>query len=284
MEQSDHQASEDPELKALRERFFMNYGRLLWRYQQIEAAAKLLGTNLDFEITKTASGYAVSRGEEEFDEKSMGQIQKPLTRRLFATESAETGQRIPDETSVRMVFRPYDGIAPEERIRFEAEYAAVIESRNEMVHCFVDRVSLGKRDSMEAGLAVIEQRVQESLPLHERLIELLKDLARARTSVAEAFSDPMIARAFTAHAGHGIWAILSVLQEAAQESSRLGGWVLLSEAGDRLHREAGKEMDAFKAVTGHKTLKEFLKASQQFEFREEVLPSGGIRHLYRLAG
>lgn len=282
MEQSDRQESDDPELKALRERFFINYGRLLWRYQQIEAAAKLLGANLDIKVTTTPSGPVVSDGKEEFDGRPLGKIQKPLTIRLFATEEAD--QPVPDETSARFVFRPYDGIGAEEKRRFEAEYSTLVDNRNELVHHFTDRVKLGDRASIEAGIALIVQRLEAALPLHQRLVDLLREMGHARAVMGELLRNPLIERAIKTPPGQGLWNINAVLEAAARESSHAGGWVLLSDAGRRLHQEAGMEMDDFKTVTGHKTLKEFLKAWPQFEFHEEVRPSGAIQLRYRLAG
>lgn len=283
MQAESDQEPENPDLTALRASFFLNYGRLLWRYQQIEAMAKQLGTHIDTKITVSLSGGVIDNGKAESERGSMGQIRESLTGKLFATDEAESDQPIGDEASARFVFRPYVGIDPEERRRFEAEYAALVGHRNEAVHHFVDRMVLTDRSSMEAGIVLIMQRLESALPMHQRLADLLRKMLDARALMSSALCDPEIIEVIDSPSAPRISNISTVLEKAARESRRPGNWVLLSEAGQGLRREAAVEMDSFKTITGHRTLKQFLKASPQFEVGVDVLPSGETRPVYRLA-
>ncbi len=75
---------------------------------------------------------------------------------------------------------------------------------------------------------------------------------------------------------------VQLLIDIANKAARSDAWTDLSVAGDLVRHEQSEEMSALKQRYDHKTLKDVILATGQFDIKEEQTKKGGVRMLYRL--
>lgn len=256
-------------------------GRNLLLFQQVEGLLKFLLVHAQ------GGGYAATLADERT--KRSERVHRQSLGQLIVQYTEELGG------GARPLAEPAQPSKPWFSYTFEIEahpdfpslhaevLASLLRERNQLVHHFISSKDLGSADGRFAALADLDRQRDLIDALREPLTRIVKDLELTARAMGEHFASAEF-RQTVESALAAANPLVALLREIAVSGSGAGGWTLLSTAGQLLRLRAPEDVDALFKRNGHRTLRSFLEASEEFEVREETTARGGIRHVYRPKG
>lgn len=160
--------------------------------------------------------------------------------------------------------------------------ASMVAERNELIHHLLPRFDWNSMESCQDTDRYLDQQYKKLLLEFKDLKALTEAFQKARVMCAD-FFDSEEGKKYL----EWLWCrtryrrVSKLLIDIANKAARPDGWTLLSVAGQLLHQQEPEELAVLKEKNGHKTLKEVIMATGQFDIKEEQTEKGGVRVLYR---
>jgi len=255
-------------------------GRNLLLFQQIEGLLKRLLGSTRFAGYASELRSKQQKRQDAVSSMSLGQLQKEYVDQILGKDPTELPG--PKE-STEIYFRHSFSIEmdPVEVEREAAVLAAITEERNHLAHTFLTRWNLSSACSTDGALVYLDEQRSRALPVRDNLQKLLGDLADAsREGVG--WLESSDGRGALELAWLQSSKLISAFVQIADTSARSDGWTLLSKAGDLVSQMLPDERQNLAERYGHTSLKRLLVAADLFEVKDEPLPNGGSRTIYRL--
>lgn len=254
-------------------------GRNVVNFQMVEAMLKHL--NAHASLHGPASQLATRMEDQRAAEhkKTMGElVGRMMSKVLQPQQEHET----PDE-----IDEPWFGFrfTVETDAQFidqhDKEMRSLVDARKELIHHFLPRWYSAVDGDFEAALAYLEDQMNETIRVMDRLRGWVRATDEGRKQVAEFWASPEGQRQMTLSFLQGS-RLVAMLGELALRTARTDGWALLSSSGNIIKREAPAELDDLQKRHGHRNLKGILLAAEYFDVVDEPLATGGTRTVYRI--
>jgi hypothetical protein len=163
----------------------------------------------------------------------------------------------------------------------DKEMRSLVDARNELIHHFLPRWYSAVDGDFEAALAYLEDQMNETIRVMDRLRGWVRATDEGRKQVAEFWASPEGQRQMTLSLLQGS-NLVAMLGEIALRTARADGWAYLTTALNLLKREAPDELNDLQKRYGHGNLKGILLAAEYFDGVDEPLAGGGARTVYRI--
>lgn len=266
--------------QSLRDEVLRKVGRNVVIFQQIEQLLKHLITHQRADGTAADLVERLQRRATAVNKHTLGMLVGKYTNGYLA-DAEETSQapvKIADGwVSVTDTTRGSEEFYEAQR----ANMKLLTDERNELVHHFLPRWESDSLERLTAAATYLDAQREKVLPMFEHLKNVAIGMQKARQTLATIVAFPEWEHQFEL-----LWLqqspLISLLQDVATQEARADGWTYLSRAGDEAKLRESDAMEHMQERYGHSTLKQLLLASELFEIREEALPNGGSRTLYRV--
>ena len=254
-------------------------GRNLLLFQEVEGMLKFLVANNEISGPPRSLDRLRQERADEIATKTLGQLARRYSDEVLSDGEDDAG--IPEnvtESWIRISYRveQYGNALGVQ----DAELAAIVATRNELVHQFLPRWDPNSLAKTEAALNFLDAQREAVLVTHERLRKFIDGHMALRAELHALLDSEEGKRRFEL-AYLRASRIVALLDEIAKEVGGESGWVPLATAGRLLRECAPDEMAALKERFGYTTLKGLTLATGIFDVREEPTPSGGTRTEYR---
>jgi hypothetical protein len=254
-------------------------GRNVVNFQMVEAMLKHL--NAHASLHGPASQLATRMEEQRAAEhkKTMGEL---VGRMMAKVLQPQQEHETPDE-----IDEPWFGFrfTVETDAQFidqhDKEMRSLVDARNELIHHFLPRWYSAVDGDFEAALAYLEDQMNETIRVMDRLRGWVRATDEGRKQVAEFWASPEGQRQMTLSFLQDS-RLVAMLGELALRTARTDGWALLSSAGHIIKRETPDELDDLQKRYSHRNLKGILLAAEFFDVEDEPLATGGTRTVYRI--
>ena len=163
----------------------------------------------------------------------------------------------------------------------EQALASIVADRNDLIHHLLPKFDPNSIKSCRETDQYLEQQREKLLPEFDLLKRMAKNLQELRKSLGE-FLTSEEGKEFFASSLPRKSSVVTLLEDIAAQKARHDGWTVLDAADHLIRQHAPEEISALHERYGHKTLKELVSATEQFDIYEESTDRGGIRVLYRL--
>lgn len=255
----------------------MKFGRNVLICQQIEVALKEIFRRSNFEGLASELTGLLDKRAGEVNVSTLG----PLVGMFKKTLSADEPNEVLDAEDER----PAGWVKHSFRVQGSLDYVArcvdeldwLVRTRNELAHGFLPRWCPGDPLRMVETVAFLDGQYDRLVSMRSDFTQHLEFMAMA----ANLHASPNIDALFE-DAWWSAMPLLRVLKEQAEQNHRLDGWTELARAAAVARHQEPDDCDQMRDRYGARTFKKLLVAYPDFEVREEVLPNGGSRTLYRM--
>ena len=244
-------------------------GRNLLLFQEMELNLKRLIRVGNFVIEAESPGEKPVILFPSVDKQTMGAVAKKYLDQTYKKAPEKIGNRAANPVISLSIIHEID--APQDHIETKGEeLKALLDERNELVHHFLEKTDINSFEACEtACLGLDDQR--------DRINAAITDLANMFNEIKELLKSGLDTLV-TMPSEHEV---IELLKEIATQTARTDGLTTLSEAGQRLSRQAPFLMGNLQGLFGHKNLKSLIQAAGCFDLFEEATNGGGVRLLYR---
>ena len=272
---------QETELKSLKDGVFLNVGKNVVLFQQIEVLLKALVKNSRIEAV--AADFAALRQErlEQADKRSMGTVAGHFSRNVLPESVPDAGEtEAVDDSLIRLAvsFR----IEGDENFRQEriAALQAVVDQRNELVHEFLPKWDWESVESMRSAVLYLLAQRKSAEAQFEFLRSVHANHQHALSLAAEFLESAEAERQFEL-----CWlqqsTIVNLLRDAAIRFARPDGWLAIARAGEIVNQHAKEDLVSLRERYGFRTLPELIAGCGIFESRDEATENG-VRAVFRL--
>jgi hypothetical protein len=266
------------DLKPLHDEVLRRIGRNLLLFQQIEAIFKHLlaahkaeGTPETFQERQKKEHKAINRS-------MMGSLVEKYGKEFLQDADAD----LTDEQSPAgwLSFKFQLVADADVIVKLQRDMDSMTDARNELVHGFLPRWQPDSKEGLRGALAYLDQQRENAIPILEHLRESARQLDEGRRLMLDFISsgehDRLMELAWLQSSP-----LVKLLHVVAASLSRGDGWTYLALAGHIAVRDLPDEVSNIKERYGLPTFRKILIASEMFEVRDEPLPGGGTRTIYR---
>lgn len=266
------------DLKSLQDEVLRRVGRNLLLFQQIEALFKHLlaahkaeGTPENFQERQQKEHKTINRS-------MMGSLVEKYGKEFL--QDAGTDLADEDHPAGWLSFKFQLVAESDVIVKLQHDMDLMTHARNELVHGFLPRWQPDSVERLEGALTYLDQQRENAIPMLEHLRESARHLDEGRRLMLEFVSSGEHERLMEL-----AWLqsspLVKLLQRVATNLPRQDGWTYLALAGHVAMRDLPDEVKNIKERYGMATFKRLLLASEMFEVRDEALPGGGTRTIYR---
>lgn len=159
---------------------------------------------------------------------------------------------------------------------------SLVNERNELVHHLQPGFDWNSLESCKETERNLDRQYDELAIEFNHLKSMIESFQEVMKLYAEFFNSDEGKRYF-----ERLWReidynrFVRLLVEIAAKTANPDGWTDLSIAGQLVRQREPEEMAKIKEKYSHKTLKEVILATGQFDIKEEQLEKGGFRVFYR---
>ncbi len=259
-------------------------GRNLLNFQQVEHLLKFMLANGNF------GGYASElvnikeKRKKAFQKQTLGNLVGQYLENTYPingleiTESTESTETLKESRITFSFQMPVDSDYFDKK---KKELAKLVDERNDLIHHLLPRIDLESIDSWREAERYLDQQREKILPELTELQEMAKILRKGMVELAEYIISDEGEKYFKLG-----WLqqtpLALLLCDIATQAARPDGWISLCTAGKLIKTQAPEERALLREKYGYKTLREFLLATELFEFAEESTKGGGKQVLCRL--
>lgn len=261
---------------------FRRMGRNLFLFQQIELLLKhLLGiARLEGPVASMQDQLAARR--DTLKKATLGSLVGRFSNEcMTGAESQKVAETVPQVIKEVWVSQRF-GLQLEgaDKDALQAELAAVVNSRNELVHQFLPLWSPDSEDSTVRALDYLDNQRAAAVPILERLRGMAEAHDRAIQEWAGFMTSPEGQRQLRRQLLCDSYLVNRLSQiEGAQGGP--DGWTDLAEAESLLRLADADELAQMATRHGHESLLALIRATELFDIQEQALPDGGVRTVYR---
>ncbi len=267
------------ELQAAKDRVFLNIGRNVVLFQQMEVLLKEMLKRSHVQTEVNAHGPPEPQVVAPSDNRSLGKVARAVFKQAILPTGAVGGQPAHEPASTKITVSTRTAIEsmPDEHAAHEAELRQAIIARNELVHSFVSKWNWQSKESMRAAEAYLIAQRESADGQYRRL----KNLFDAQCAFQKDVVALMVSDEFQKHVELMLSPLVRAICDATAEHARPDGWTLVSNAGHYIARHQPEERLKLWEQYGFRSLGDLIEGAQLFEVRHE--PSGaGTRQIYRL--
>lgn len=265
----------------LMEEVFKRVGRNLLVFQQIERFMKALLGSSKLEVTLAGVSPATLDRQASLQKQTMGQLREKFFQDVLS-DAGDIDSEPEPATEIRFCIRSRIQLSGgDEMQRYQQDFAAMIEQRNDLVHHFLGRWNLVTSESAEDAIAHLDRQREQVIPLRDSLKAWVETLYQGHREIAAFMTSEEGQKELDRFALQSS-RLVALLIDAATASTLDGGWMSLSAAGHYLRREAPDHLSNLKSRYGHRTLKAVVIASELFDVEDEPTTRGGFRTRYRI--
>ncbi|MEC4718163.1 hypothetical protein RY831_03320 [Noviherbaspirillum sp. CPCC 100848] len=266
------------DLKPLHDEVLRRIGRNLLLFQQIEALFKhVLATHKaegepeNFQERLQKETTAINRS-------MMGSLVEKYGKEFL--QDAGTDLTDEDRPVAWLSFKFHLVAETDVIVKLQRDMELMKDARNELVHGFLPRWQPDSKERLEDALSYLDQQRENAIPMLEHLRESARHLDEGRRLMLELISSGEHERLMEL-----AWLksspLVELLQRVATSLPREDGWTYLALAGNVAMRDLPDEVKNIKERYGLAKFKGLLLASEMFEIRDETLPGGGTRTIYK---
>lgn len=267
------------DLAAAKEQVFLNIGRNILLFQQMEQLAKAILRLSSSRVQLDEAGAVVATASPQPDSRSLGQVAGALFKEVVVPNGTRRAADSPPANFSAPSLSSSVSIQTDsaQHTQQEAALRRVVEQRNALVHAFVPMWDWKSVESMEAATRFLVNQRAEAEQQFDNLKNIWKILQESSARLKSYFDSEaggrLLELAFSP--------LVLALCDAAAKYAREDGWTLLSVAGQYVHQKEKEEMENLKALYGFSSLSELIAGVSVFEVKTE--PAGaGTRQIYRL--
>lgn len=165
--------------------------------------------------------------------------------------------------------------------QYDRQMQALVESRNHLIHHFLPEWHRAVEGDVAGAIEYLDLQNTKAMSMMEKLQGWVASMEECRRLTAEILASPDMGRQFELMHLRGS-RLVAMLSEIALRTAHNDGWAFFTTAANLIHREAPEELKDLHARYGLKSLREVLMASGLFDVRDETLPEGRTRLLYRI--
>lgn len=266
------------DLKTLQDEVLRRIGRNLLLFQQIEALFKHLLTAHKAEGTPENIHQRQQKEIKTISRSMMGSLVDKYGREFLQDAGADLADE--DRPAGWLSFK-FQLVAERDVIvKLQRDMDLMTDARNDLVHGFLPRWQPDSKERLEDALSYLDQQRESAIPMFEHLRESARHLDEGRRLMLEFISSGEHERLMEL-----AWLqsspLVQLLRAVAANLSRGDGWTYLALAGHVAMSDLPDEVQNIKERYGLATFKSLLLASDMFEVREEPLPQGQTRTIYR---
>jgi hypothetical protein len=261
--------------KALSDEVLRNIGRNVLLFQQIEAMLKFLLANHCVNGTTADIVERKKQRSEQVQKQTMGTLVGQYSDDILS-DAGEPTHEPEDVTQAWMsfTFTITGDIDFYESVR--ADMQQMVDERNKLIHHFLPRWQPDSVEHLTSAALYLEQQREKVLPILEHLKSVTESMQKTHRMMASDEIACQFELLFLQHSP-----LVALLLDIASQKGRTDGWTYLAHAGRLAHIHESDAVMHMKERYGHSTLKRLLIASELFDVRDEPLPNGGFRTIYR---
>jgi hypothetical protein len=267
-------------LDSLKDEVLKKIGRNMLLFQQMEHQLKYLLSNNKLSGSVSDIEVRKAKRNELIHKQTMGSLVGQLVDEVYSNTHEEAEFPVDIEEphlafSFKMEMNPADLEAKKKTL------ATIVDSRNDLIHHMLPRLIENTMECWTAALHYLEGQHEKLLPEITSFKNIIQTLQKsAEISAAFAQSDEF--EKYMELTWLQESELIKLIWDIANQATLPGGWVSLSKAGREIRARAPGEMETIHERFGHKKLIDLINASELFEVRDELIPKGGMRKLYRI--
>ncbi len=271
--------NEENQFQQLREQLFLEIGKCVLIFQQIEGALKRLLPVGAVEGFARDWNEIVEDRAKDVEPDTLGVLVGAFKNAMLSplTEAAEP------KNLDRGVYVSFRLVVSEDETFLASKkktLTKLVKDRNDLVHHFYSRLQWDSEASLLSALADVSALRERAVVEKGFFIELLKQLdestAFQKQLLASGFWETHVEPFLLRESG-----LLNRLKEYATNYARPDGWSVLASAGNYVKKHAPSELENKFERFGYSQLHKIVEASQLFDLMEERIETGP-RWLYRL--
>jgi hypothetical protein len=276
--------NDSPEARGLgrtpeRDEVLRRVGRNVVNFQMVEAMLKHLNANASVHGPASELFERIEAQRSAVYRKTMGELAGRMVTHVL---QPPPGFGDPREDSEHWVGF-HIGVESDMQFidKYDKEMRALVDARNDLVHHFLPRWHAAVGGDTDAALAYLDTQRDQTILMIERLKGWVKSMEEGRRQLAEFIASPEGVRQMELEFLQAS-RLVAMLGEISVKAARSDGWTPLSTAGHLIKRHAPEELDDLRKRYGHQNLKGILLAAQFFDVKEEAMPNGATRTIYRV--
>jgi hypothetical protein len=254
-------------------------GRNVVNFQEVESLLKHLNAHSSIHAPASQILEQMQKQEATVHRVTMGELANRLVPKLQTRDDHEVPEKI-DEPWLGFTFS----------VEMDAEFidlhdqemAALVNSRNDLVHHFLPRWIAAAKGDTESALAYLDAQMEETFRMRDRLRAWVNTMNETRRQAAVYLTSPDGVRELTLSLLKSS-RLVAILGEIALRKARADGWTYLTTADHLIRKMVPTELTDLHERFGVRNLKGVLLAVEYFEVLEEALSNGGTRTLYRIS-
>ncbi|GAA0856307.1 OST-HTH/LOTUS domain-containing protein [Aliiglaciecola litoralis] len=268
------------ELKDLVDDVLRKIGRNMMLFQHLEYLLKYVVANGNWSGLASELENNKAKKEKAIKNQTMGQLVGQFLESSNPDHEADSNE--PEELKEAYISFSFS-IETDSKSYASQEVAwkKFVSERNELIHHLLpkfDTKSKSSCDELSIKLDTQSEVIRRKIKEIQSLVEALD---KGRKELASYFASDEVRREVDLNfltQSRLAMALVDIANQLGNED----GWVLLSSAGQIIKQNIPDELALLNANYGFEKLKDFMLATELFEFNEEQTSRGGVRIFYKL--